>query len=283
MTRTVWLASYPKSGNTWFRLFIANLLHPGKAPVHFNDLPVMAPIASSRAHFDRLLGVPSTLLTPEEIESLRPSADRELACEWQEPLLLRKVHDAYVRLLNGSPMLGSGADFAAIYFLRDPWDVAPSFANHMACSLDEAVEELLNPDYVMAHSRAGASSQLAQRLLSWAEHAVSWVEAPLALHLMRYEDMRLRPVPTFRGAVRFLGFENSDAEIEAALEACRIERMQEQEAETRFLEAPRDTRRFFRSGRVGEGLETLSAAQLDRLRAAKIKVERAIAARHAAA
>lgn len=28
MPRAIWLASHPKSGNTWFRVFLANLMHP---------------------------------------------------------------------------------------------------------------------------------------------------------------------------------------------------------------------------------------------------------------
>lgn len=134
--RTVWLASYPKSGNTWFRIFLANLLHPAQAPVDLNNLPERTPIASSRGHFDDLLGVPSALLTQTEINRLRPAADAELARNWEEPLLLRKAHDGYSWLPDGRPLLGRGPDYAAIYILRDPWDVAVSMTSHFGFTLE---------------------------------------------------------------------------------------------------------------------------------------------------
>lgn len=282
MPRTVWLASYPKSGNTWFRFFIANLLHPGGEPLDLNNLPVSTPIASSRSHFDNLLGIPSALLNPAEIARLRPAADRELSCTWLEPLLLRKVHDAYTWLGDGQPMLGRSPDFAAIYIVRDPWDVAVSMTNHFDYTVNEAVDRLCTSDFTLARSHKGLSNQLAQRLLSWEGHVMSWLDAPLSLHLMRYEEMRNEPVRVFRGAVRFLGLPHDDEAIEAALDACRFERLQSQERDRRFNEAPRHTRQFFRSGKVGEGLATLGADQLARLAAMKAKVDLAIAARKAA-
>lgn len=279
LPRTVWLASSPKSGNTWLRVFLANLLHPELAPVALNRLPLSTPIGSSRVQFDDLLGIPSALLTPGEIESLRPAADRELNRTWQEPLLCRKAHDAYSRLPDGRPLLGECPDFAAIYLLRDPWDVAVSMTNHFDCTLEQAVDNLCNPAFAVARGGQQLYNQLAQRLLSWEEHARSWLGAPLALHLLRYESMRYDPLPSFRGVVRFLGLAHDDVAIAAALEACRFERLQQQEQQQRFRETPKHTRRFFRAGRVGEGLERLSDAALQRLTAMKANVEQAIADR----
>ena len=54
MTRTIWLASYPKSGNTWLRMLIANLAAKDEQPVDINDLPERGGIASARGPFDDL-------------------------------------------------------------------------------------------------------------------------------------------------------------------------------------------------------------------------------------
>lgn len=283
MPRTVWLASYPKSGNTWFRIFIANLLHPEHAPVDLNALPERTPIASSRGHFDDLLGVPSALLTQAEIDRLRPAADAELARAWDEPLLLRKAHDGYHYLPDGRPLMGQGPDVAAIYILRDPWDVAASMTNHFNCTLEQAVENLCNPEFAMARSRKGLSGQLRQDLGTWEAHASGWLQAPLELCLLRYEAMQTTPLAEFRRAVRFLGLEHEDAAISAALEASRFDRVQRQEQEQRFREAPPNTRTFFRRGQVGEGLTILSEQQRPPLEAMRARVEALIAARGLAA
>ena len=54
VTRTIWLASYPKSGNTWLRMLIANLSAKDGKPVDINDLPERGGIASARGPFDHL-------------------------------------------------------------------------------------------------------------------------------------------------------------------------------------------------------------------------------------
>ena len=74
--RTVWLASYPKSGNTWFRMLVANLRQP--APVDINDLPETGGIASARVWFDHTMLFESGLLTHEETDALRPLVYAEI-------------------------------------------------------------------------------------------------------------------------------------------------------------------------------------------------------------
>jgi len=261
MPRTVWLASYPKSGNTWFRIFLANLLHPEQAPVDLNQLPERTPIASSRGHFDDLLGVPSALLTQAEIDRLRPAADAELARAWDEPLLLRKAHDAYTRLPDGTPLMGQGPDFSAIYILRDPWDVAVSMTNHFNCDLDQAVANLTNPEFAVAVTRRKLNGQLRQQLGTWEMHASGWLQAPMPLCLLRYETMKADPLPEFRRAVRFMELPHDDDAITAALEASRFERLQQAEQAERFQETPKHTQAFFRRGISGEGLDKLTPEQ----------------------
>ena len=65
----IWLASYPKSGNTWFRIFLTNLLQKHTSPANINEL-TGGPIASSRQLFDELTGIDSSDLTFDEIEKL---------------------------------------------------------------------------------------------------------------------------------------------------------------------------------------------------------------------
>ncbi len=105
MTRTVWLASYPKSGNTWFRMLVANLSAKDGKPVDINDLPERGGIASARGPFDYLSLIDSGLLTHDEIDGLRPRVYEELASgaeddeydkpEDMPPVRFVKVHDAY--------------------------------------------------------------------------------------------------------------------------------------------------------------------------------------------
>lgn len=96
MKGIVWLASYPKSGNTWFRTLISNLMSKSQEPVDINQLSTGG-IASGRERFDELTGIESADLTFEEIDQLRPEVYAYLAQTVKEPLFV-KVHDAYTYL-----------------------------------------------------------------------------------------------------------------------------------------------------------------------------------------
>ncbi len=119
MTRTIWLASYPKSGNTWFRMLVANLSATDGKPVDINDLPERGGIASARGPFDYLTLIDSGLLTHDEIDVLRPRVYEELARGAQDdeydkpdaapPVRFVKAHDAYTLTPKGEPSAGRPA------------------------------------------------------------------------------------------------------------------------------------------------------------------------------
>ena len=66
--RLVWLASYPKSGNTWTRLFLSQFLTGSVDPVDLNAIDLHGSISSSRPSFDEVVGLPSSDLTDDEVD-----------------------------------------------------------------------------------------------------------------------------------------------------------------------------------------------------------------------
>lgn len=141
MGNIIWLASYPKSGNTWFRAFLSSLLSKTDAPVDINCLEG-GPIFSARAVFDSTTFIQSSDLLPDEIDNLRPLVYEELSRKAADRLFI-KAHDAYTYLDNGRPLFPSNATGGAIYLIRNPLDVAVSYANHLSCDLEKAIS-LLN-------------------------------------------------------------------------------------------------------------------------------------------
>jgi len=256
--KTYWLASYPKSGNTWFRVFLSNLLYPDHAPVDPNRLPLNNLIASARSPFHEIIGAPAALLTADECDSLRPDIDKIIGHDWAGPVLLRKTHDAYTYLPDGRPLMGSPPNFAAIYILRNPWDVAVSAANHWTGhSLEQAADRLCSNKTTFSNQKDRSDTQIRQQLLSWSGHVASWLTAPLDVCFIRYEDMHIDPTATFQRAVRFLGVSRTEAEIASAIDASSFNQLRRIEQEKGFREAAKHGR-FFRSGQVGEGRRLLS-------------------------
>ena len=200
MTRTIWLASYPKSGNTWFRILVANLSAKDGKPADINDLPERGGIASARAPFDYLSLVDSGLLTFDEIDGLRPRVYEELAGgadddEYDKPQAVPpvrfvKVHDAYTLTAESEPLLAGrrGAD-GAIVIVRDPRDVAASLANHHGTSIDDAITFMNNPQAAYAAKPGRLHEQLRQKLPTWSGHIASWLDqSDIPVYLIRYED-----------------------------------------------------------------------------------------------
>ena len=111
----IWLASYPKSGNTWFRVFLTNLLSNSDIPANINDLTETS-ISSSRKIFDEYTGLSSSDLTFSEIDSLRPEVYRMQSAESDE-LLFKKVHDKYYLTERGEPLFPTEITRGAIYFI----------------------------------------------------------------------------------------------------------------------------------------------------------------------
>ena len=140
----IWLASYPKSGNTWLRIFLTNLRRDAEGPVNINDLDG-GPIASDRGLFDNATGIEASDLTSEEIDRLRPEVYERLAAEAKEVLFL-KVHDAYTYGADGRPLLSAGGS-RAIYLIRNPLDVAVAFANHNSRDLDTIIRQMADEEF----------------------------------------------------------------------------------------------------------------------------------------
>jgi hypothetical protein len=264
MGHIIWLASYPKSGNTWFRVFLTNLMQDNDRPADINDLE-KTPIAAAREIFDDIVGIEAADLSFDEVDRLRPELYRFLSDRAKETCFL-KIHDAYTFLDDGRPLVPPEATRGVIYIIRNPLDVAVSFAHHMDASIDKAIERMADENFYFAAAKGGLNEQLRQKLLSWSGHVRSWTETEnLDVHIMRYEDMKQNPHETFTRAVQFAGLDNSETQIKKALEFSRFDEMQRQEAEDGFKEKPVKAQTFFRKGDFGTWRDVLEPDQVKRI------------------
>lgn len=276
MMRTIWLASYPKSGNTWFRLLAANLAQSGGKAVDINALGEDTGIASARAPFDNLLLIESGLLSHEETDRFRPRVYEEQARlgEALDPAVAPavrfvKVHDAYTVTEAGEPLLAGmrGAD-GAIVIVRDPRDVAPSLANHLDCGLDEAIAFMNDANSCFSSKPDRLSPQLRQKLPGWSGHIATWLDqSDIPVLLVRYEDMTADTAGVLRKALRFAQHPATDEDILSAVRLADFAQAQMQEKENGFRERPRASqgRMFFRRGQVGSWRDELTVEQARRI------------------
>jgi hypothetical protein len=259
-----WLASYPKSGNTWFRLFLSRLLDNTNNPLDLNKINT-GTIASARQFIDQALGFDSSDLDHDEIDQLRPAiytwhADQSPGVRYN------KIHDAYTFLPDGTPMIPDRGSLGALYFIRNPLDVAISYANHLNCSIDQAIAHLRDPSHAFCKQRSRQNNQLRQHLLSWSDHVRSWTQtASIPCLVIRYEDMKANPAVTFHQAVQFLQLESSAERIAQAIAETSIERLQQLEKISGFSEKPAKSKLFFRKGIAGDWKNTLTQQQINQI------------------
>lgn len=266
MSGIVWLASYPKSGNTWFRALLANYLSNRDKPVDINNLGG-GPIASARTAFDDGVGVAASDLTEREVACLRPKIYRQIMEQCEELPLFLKVHDAYLTSPEGLPYFAPEVTRVALYLIRNPLDVAPSYANHSGISLEKSVRALGREEHGLVLNQTRLANQLPQQMGSWSEHVKSWVDAPgLSVHVVRYEDMHKDTELEFSKALTACGLEVKPDRVAKAVDFSRFDRMKEQEAKTGFGEKPQGAKSFFRKGQVGDGKKRLSEELQSKIR-----------------
>lgn len=264
MGKIIWLASYPKSGNTWLRIVLTNYLRNSTEPTDINALEAM-PIASGRQLFDEVMGISAADLTPSEIACLRPALYEQLAAESDEPLFM-KVHDAYTYTPQGVPLLSKTATQGAIYLIRNPLDVAVSLAHHNNESIDRTIRRMSTQQDMLSYHTAHLLKQLPQHLLGWSGHVQSWLDEPtLALHLLRYEAMKRDPTLAFRGALHFAGFAIEEERLQRAIQQANFATLQQQEQRYGFNERPPEAQSFFRKGEIGDWRNILTPAQVEQI------------------
>lgn len=265
MAKIFWLASYPKSGNTWMRMLLYNYLHNNTKPADINKLAGGA-IASARAWFDEWVGVEASALDDELIEQLRPGVYRCISREEKETLYI-KVHDAWKQTNQGESMFPADVTAGVVYILRNPLDMATSCAHHWGVSIDQSVENLCNSKYSLAQSIGGMSDQLLQQMGCWSHHVTSWLDdSGLQVHLVRYEDMKSDPEKIFGGVVTFCGLPWDADRVSRAVAFSDFRELQRQEQVNEFRErSVKAPGLFFRRGEAGSWREELPTHLVQRL------------------
>lgn len=262
MKKIVWLASYPKSGNTWFRIFLSNLLTNSETPFSINS--TYCPIASNRRYFDSFTGAFSSDLGPAEINRLRPYLYRYIAENANETIFM-KIHDACFLTDEGIPLIPAEATAAVIYLIRNPLDVAVSYAFHFNKSIDKTIADMANSN-PFSGIQFDISEQLPVFFTSWSEHVKSWtMDNELKVHVIRYEDLRQNDISVFEAAVRFLNLPYSNAQVEKAAIHSRFTELRKQETQDGFNEKLYCATSFFRKGEVGNWRNHLNPNQVEQI------------------
>ncbi len=264
MGKIIWLASYPRSGNTWLRTFLHNYMRNPDEPYDINRLTDFT-LVDSHAHWYQAFDPrPVTEWTKEEVAALRPKVHERMTRAFPDSVFV-KTHNALVED-RGTPMITMEHTAGAIYVVRNPLDVVVSYAAHYGLTLDEAIARMNAPDTQSASNEPHFVYELHG---SWSLNVESWTARPSpGLHVVRYEDMLAAPLKTFGGIVAFLRLPPDRRRLERAIRHSSFRVLQEQEKRHGFKERSLKSERFFRAGKAGEGRKRLTPEQVEALAAA---------------
>lgn len=257
----IWIASYPKSGNTWVRIFIHNLLRElrGEAGSEqdINALNQHTTWELTARAYEEFLRKPVAQATPAEIAKTRYDVQGALAQKQPGPFFI-KTHNS-VANVEGYPSINLDITLAAIYIVRNPLDVAISYAHHSGLTVDSTIDFMALP---------GAASPTTTNMVyefpdSWSAHAASWLAiSSRPIHVIRYEDMLRSPERVFAGLAQFLRMKYSAEQLLRAVEKSSFKAVAAQEVSKGFVEKPPTSKAFFREGRADQWKEELSKAQI---------------------
>ncbi len=261
----VWVASYPKSGNTWMRVFLYHLIrlvggHQGDSD-GLADLRRIGGSESGRLDlFERFLGKPPAAATVEEIAAVRPAVQGAIAAE-ADGLVVTKTHNAFGTIF-GAPTIDMKPTAGAIYVIRNPLDVAVSLAAHFDIPIDEAVDRMCL-DNCMA---SGDGRGVYEFWGSWSQNVESWTGNPHpSIMPVRYEDMLSMPKAVFRAAADFIAQRPSEEQLATAIRLSSFDRLRNAERKGGFQETIREGQQFFRIGRAGTWQKALTENQIGRI------------------
>lgn len=170
MGNIVWLASYPKSGNTWLRAFLANLIANRPDPVPLDRLPDYCEDEARPDIFSELAGRPCVELKLDEISILRPQVHAQIAARSNGTRFV-KTHNM-LGSFDSHPLQNLAVTAGAIHVVRNPLDVAISMTHHFGLSLDEAIERLGNENVATQNDELFVT----QILGSWSSHTKGWAD-----------------------------------------------------------------------------------------------------------
>ena len=257
----VWLASYPKSGNTWTRAFLSNLvtvMAGEQEELDVNSINRFS-LGENFTHFYKeVCGFEPKPDDHRKVAENRHHVQEVIADQF-EGLIFCKTHNALV-IDRGQSIINFAVTSGAIYIVRNPLDVAISFAHHIGKSIDQAISVMATQDVETPINE----TRVHEVWGSWSQHVESWTRnRHPAIYVMRYEDMLNEPEKTFGALAHHLLLNPTADELALAIRRSSFESLRDQEDKDGFLEKSKHADRFFREGRADQWKDTLTQQQVD--------------------
>ena len=193
----IWIASYPKSGNTWLRSLLSTYYFTKDGNFNFQILNNIKSFPSS-SYFEKYS---DNFSEPESTAKYWISEQRSINLDKRIKFL--KTHNALCKI-DGHSFTDENNSIGAIHIVRDPRNVLTSLSNHYQIKKSDALEFMLQERKAIVEKKDNRYLGF-NPLFSWSIHEKSWSECnKFPVLTIRYEDLQLETFVTFKKVISFI-------------------------------------------------------------------------------
>ena len=187
-----WIASYPKSGNTWLRTLISAYYYSIDG-VYKKDLINHIGQFPEKRHFvgfsyDEKSVIGTTDFWIEAQKKINKDKNLQII----------KTHNISGSV-NNFEFTDKENTLGSIYILRDPRSVAVSYAYHANISFEKSVEIMLDEKRITLHNKIYPEARS-----SWKVHLRSWLNHPMPKIIIKYEELEKNTHECFKSILTFI-------------------------------------------------------------------------------
>ena len=261
----IWLASYPKSGNTWMWFFIKSYFNPPNKKFSINhdkDDPYLLETFPTERRFDEL-----NINYQDFFDISKNWINLQSLINLNNKTNYLKTHNAMCTI-NNNKFTDINNTIGAIHIVRDPRDVLVSYSSYKSEKIDKTLEILLSND---SYEYSKFKDKFYKRSLmgSWSSHYNSWKNyKSKETLLVKYEDMVNKSNTTFLKVLNYLKkitkIEINHNKLNRAIDETSFENLKNLEIKEGFKVNP-SKKPFFRKGKVGDWKEKLNKDQTQKI------------------
>ena len=233
----IWIASYPKSGNTWLRVLISSYYYSEKGIFNQSSLPNISQFPQEK-YFKSFKYDPRVVT-----DTVKFWISAQEIINKDKKFKFFKTHNV-LGAINNSKFTDKKNTIGCIYVVRDPRNVLTSLQNHYEMSKEESLNFMLNENkFIYDHSVKNDYSNF-QFISSWEKNYQSWInQKNFSVITIKYEDLINDTLETFKKVIEYIelitksreGY--NDKKAENSIQSTSFEKMKNMEKKNGFTES----------------------------------------------